>query len=63
MREAHLRDFIAVIETGSVRAAAKRLNLTQGAISRNLTTLDPVPHQAGATAADNGGEHRGGGVS
>lgn len=40
MREAHLRDFIAVIETGSVRAAAKRLNLTQGAISRNLTALE-----------------------
>jgi LysR family transcriptional regulator, regulator of abg operon len=40
MREAHLRDFIAVIETGSVRAAAKRLNLTQGAVSRNLTALE-----------------------
>jgi DNA-binding transcriptional LysR family regulator len=40
MREAHLRDFIAVIDTGSVRAAAKRLNLTQGAISRNLTALE-----------------------
>lgn len=40
MREAHLRDFIAVIETGSVRAAAKRLNLTQSAVSRNLTALE-----------------------
>ena len=40
MREAHLRDFISVNETGSVRAAAKRLNLTQGAISRNLTALE-----------------------
>lgn len=40
MREAHLRDFIAVIETGSVRAAAKRLSLTQSAVSRNLTALE-----------------------
>jgi DNA-binding transcriptional LysR family regulator len=40
MREAHLRDFIAVIDTGSVRAAAKRLNLTQSAVSRNLTALE-----------------------
>ena len=40
MREAHLRDFIAVIETGSVRGAAKRLNLTQSAVSRNLTALE-----------------------
>ena len=40
MREAHLRDFIAVIEAGSVRGAAKRLNLTQSAVSRNLTALE-----------------------
>src|SRR6185437_4701858 len=40
MREAHLRDFIAVIETGSVRGAARRLRLTQSAVSRNLTALE-----------------------
>jgi DNA-binding transcriptional LysR family regulator len=40
MREAHLRDFIAVIETGSVRAAARKLGLTQAAVSKNLTALE-----------------------
>jgi DNA-binding transcriptional LysR family regulator len=40
MREAHLRDFIAVVETGSVRAAARKLKLTQSAISKNLTALE-----------------------
>jgi LysR family transcriptional regulator of abg operon len=40
MREAHLRDFIAVVETGSVRAAARRLKLTQSAVSKNLTALE-----------------------
>src|SRR4051812_47398201 len=40
MREAHLRDFIAVADTGSVRAAARRLRLSQGAISKNLLALE-----------------------
>jgi DNA-binding transcriptional LysR family regulator len=40
MREAHLRDFIAVADTGSVRAAARRLELSQGAISKNLVALE-----------------------
>jgi DNA-binding transcriptional LysR family regulator len=40
MREAHLRDFIAVADTGSLRAAARRLNLSQGAISKNLLALE-----------------------
>lgn len=40
MREAHLRDFIAVAEAGSVRGAARRLNLSQGAISKNLLALE-----------------------
>lgn len=40
MREAHLRDFIAVADTGSVRAAARRLKLSQGAISKNLLALE-----------------------
>jgi DNA-binding transcriptional LysR family regulator len=40
MKEAHLRDFIAVVETGSVRAAARKLGLTQAAVSKNLTALE-----------------------
>ena len=40
MKEAHLRDFIAVIEAGSVRAAARRQGLTQSAISKNLSALE-----------------------
>ena len=40
MQQAHLRDFIAVIETGSVRGAARRLGLTQSAVSKNLTALE-----------------------
>lgn len=40
MREAHLRDFIAVVETGSVRSAARKLGLTQAAVSKNLTALE-----------------------
>ena len=40
MREAHLRDFIAVADTGSVRAAARKLKLSQGAISKNLLALE-----------------------
>ena len=40
MREAHLRDFIAVIDTGSVRSAARKLGLTQAAISKNLSALE-----------------------
>lgn len=40
MREAHLRDFIAVADLGSVRGAARRLNLSQGAISKNLVALE-----------------------
>lgn len=40
MQRAHLRDFIAVADTGSVRAAARRLRLSQGAISKNLLALE-----------------------
>lgn len=40
MREAHIRDLIAVVETGSVRAAARRLGLTQAAVSKNLSALE-----------------------
>lgn len=40
MREAHLRDFIAVIESGSVRSAARKLGLTQAAVSKNLRALE-----------------------
>lgn len=40
MREAHLRDLIAVVETGSVRSAARKLCLAQAAVSKNLTALE-----------------------
>jgi len=40
VREAHLRDLIAVVETGSVRSAARKLGLAQAAISKNLTALE-----------------------
>lgn len=40
MREAHLRDFIAVADSGSLRAAARSLRLSQGAISKNLVALE-----------------------
>jgi DNA-binding transcriptional LysR family regulator len=40
MREAHLRDFIAVADTGSLRGAARHLKLTQGAVSKNLLALE-----------------------
>jgi len=40
MRQAHLRDLIAVVESGSVRGAARRLGLTQSAVSKNLIALE-----------------------
>jgi len=40
VREAHLRDLIAVVETGSVRSAARALGLAQAAVSKNLTALE-----------------------
>ena len=40
MRHAHLRDLIAVVETGSVRSAARKLGLAQSAVSKNLTALE-----------------------
>lgn len=40
MQAAHLRDFIAVADQGSLRAAARHLDLSQGAISKNLMALE-----------------------
>jgi len=40
MREAHLRDFVAVIGAGSVRLAAKNLGISEAAVSKNLTALE-----------------------
>jgi DNA-binding transcriptional LysR family regulator len=40
MREAHLRDLIAVIDTGSIRSAALKLGISQAAVSKNLTALE-----------------------
>ncbi|NUZ07357.1 LysR family transcriptional regulator [Piscinibacter koreensis] len=35
-----MRDLIAVVETGSVRSAARKLGLAQAAVSKNLTALE-----------------------
>lgn len=40
MLNAHLRDLIAVVETGSVRSAARKLGIAQAAVSKNLTALE-----------------------
>lgn len=40
MQNAQLRDLIAVVETGSVRSAARKLGLAQAAVSKNLTALE-----------------------
>ena len=40
MKEAHLRDFMAVVTHGGIRAAARQLGLTQAAVSRNLLALE-----------------------
>jgi DNA-binding transcriptional LysR family regulator len=40
MQTTHLLNFVAVIETGSVRAAAKRLGVSPAAISKNLSALE-----------------------
>ncbi|VTU46323.1 Galactose-binding protein regulator (plasmid) [Variovorax sp. SRS16] len=40
MREAHLRDFVAVIGCGSVRLAARSLGISEAAVSKNLTALE-----------------------
>lgn len=40
MQNAQLRDLIAVVETGSVRSAARKLGLAQAAVSKNLSALE-----------------------
>jgi DNA-binding transcriptional LysR family regulator len=40
VQNAQLRDLIAVVETGSVRSAARKLGLAQAAVSKNLTALE-----------------------
>lgn len=40
MRDTHLRDLIAVIDAGSVRGAARRLGISEAAVSKNLTALE-----------------------
>jgi DNA-binding transcriptional LysR family regulator len=40
MREVHLRDLIAVVDSGSVRAAARHLGISQAAVSKNLAALE-----------------------
>ncbi len=40
MKLHHLRDLLALVETGSIRAAAKHLGLSQPALSRSLRDLE-----------------------
>ena len=40
MQNPQLRDLIAVVETGSVRSAARKLGIAQAAVSKNLTALE-----------------------
>lgn len=40
MRELHLRNLIAVVEAGSVRGAARRLGISEAAVSKNLSALE-----------------------
>lgn len=40
MKEAQLRDFIAVVDEGGVRAAARKLGISQAAVSHNLLALE-----------------------
>jgi len=40
MRDTHLRDLIAVVEAGSVRGAARRLGISEAAVSKNLAALE-----------------------
>lgn len=40
MKEAHLRDFIAVVDEGGVRAAARKLGISQAAVSHNIHALE-----------------------
>jgi LysR family transcriptional regulator of abg operon len=40
MRFAQIRDFLSILEAGSVRGAARRLNLSQPALTKNLRQLE-----------------------
>jgi DNA-binding transcriptional LysR family regulator len=40
MRDTHLRDLVAVAETGSVRGAARLLAISEAAVSKNLDALE-----------------------
>ena len=40
MRDVQLRDFLAVVDTGGIRAAARKNGQSQASISRNLTALE-----------------------
>src|SRR5258706_16481683 len=40
MRLSQIRDFLAVTETGSIRAAARSLGLTQPALTKSLRQLE-----------------------
>src|SRR5512140_3796883 len=44
MRLTQIRDFIAIVESGSVRGAARVLNVSQPTITRNIRALETHLH-------------------
>ena len=40
MRDVQLRDFLEVVDSGGIRAAARRSGFSQASISRNLAALE-----------------------
>jgi DNA-binding transcriptional LysR family regulator len=44
MRLNQIRDFVTIVETGSVRAAARKLDVSQPAISKSLRSLEAELH-------------------
>ena len=44
MRLNQIRDFVSIVETGSVRAAARKLGVSQPAISKSLRSLESELH-------------------
>src|SRR5258708_35952470 len=44
MRLSQIRDFVAVVESGGIRAAARKLGVSQPAISRSVRGLEAELH-------------------
>ncbi len=44
MRLSQIRDFVAVVESGGIRAAARKLGVSQPAITRSVRSLEAELH-------------------